>query len=86
MSDSLNPPPPPTHTHTRECMRGPHVCTHFLGKGEGHFLAVASGRFPKKPEKGGVFVITNGNQYPCKIGGRVYPFPEIGDSGDVEQA
>ena len=42
-------PPPPTRMH----------------KGaRGYFLAVVSGRFPRKPGKRGVFVIAYGNQYP----------------------
>ena len=45
-----SPPPPPTRTH-----KGPHACSHFLGKG-GTFWAFVSGRFPEQAGKGYYFV------------------------------
>ena len=71
--------PPPPHSIARGGrMRIP------IFSGKGVFLAAVSGS-RENPEKGGVFFVTaNGNQYPRYIG--VYPFPEIGGSGDGERA
>ena len=54
-----HPPPPPL-----EYIRGPLVCSHFLGKG-GIFGHIVSERFPEKAKKKEVIcVIANRNQYP----------------------
>ena len=62
---TMTPPPPHTHTHTHalECIRGPHARSHFLGKG-GIFWPQCREDFPRKPQKGDVFVIASGIQYP----------------------
>ena len=56
-------PPPPPPQHTLKCIRVPNACSHFFLGGRGIWGEYSREHFPRKPGKGGVFVIAKGNQY-----------------------
>ena len=58
------PPPPPPPPPPLECIRGLHVCSHFIGDRGMYFRRSLGNISRESPGKGVFFVIANGNQYP----------------------